>query len=106
MHDKWSVINKINEIFELSPEELEAFRWKEVEALIQSAPEKYQRRLRGIQFQVDAERAKHASPMGACIAISDMMQTSLKKMNAALQGEDALTANSKNTASVIPFAAS
>ncbi len=88
MHSKWSVVDKIQEIASLSLEDLEAFRQKEIEALINSAPEKYRRRLQGIQFQVDAQRQKHSNPLGSCAAISNMMQDSLNKLNTALRGNE------------------
>ena len=87
MHSQWSVVDKIIAIKDQPAEQLEAFRAREVEALIESAPKEFQRRLRGIQFQVDAQRLKHPQPLGACMAISTMMQDSLVKLNAALCGQ-------------------
>lgn len=76
------------ELSNLSPAELETIRQREVEACIKRAPERVQRRLRGLQFQIDARRKAHKSPLGACISISQMMQESLQRLHAALQGEE------------------
>ncbi len=88
MHSKWSVVDTIKEIASYSLEDLEAYRQKEIEALINSAPEKYRRRLRGIQFQVDAQRQKHSNPLNSCAAISSMMYESLNKLNSVLRGNE------------------
>ncbi|WP_185231497.1 DUF3135 domain-containing protein [Teredinibacter franksiae] len=95
---------------EHQPEALEAFRKREIEALIDSAPESYQRRLRGLQFQVDAQRQIHKTPMGACVAISKMMHDSLNQLNHYLNAErnhsaaDATQVKALNEAArVIPF---
>jgi hypothetical protein len=59
------------------PQALEALRQVQVEKLINNAPEEYQQRLRGIQFQIDAHRQLHAnSPMGSCLKISELMHES------------------------------
>ena len=38
------------------------------------------RRLNGLQFQINMIRQKHKSPMGACIAISEMMMDKLYEL--------------------------
>jgi len=59
------------------PEALEKFRQEQVELIITQAPAKNQQRLRGLQFQIDSQRALHNnSPMGACLKISQMMHES------------------------------
>jgi hypothetical protein len=63
------------------PEELERFRQEQVELLINEAPVESQRRLRGLQFQIDAQRELHQdSPMGACMKISQMMHESFAEL--------------------------
>lgn len=89
-----------DELASLSPAELEDLRQREVEAFINRAPERIQRRLRGLQFQIDARRKTHKSALGACISISQMMHESLQRLHAALQGE-ALPV--RENAQVIPF---
>ena len=44
-----------------------------IEDFIQNSPNHLQRRLRGLQFQVDMERRRARTPMGACVRISSMM---------------------------------
>jgi hypothetical protein len=66
------------------PEALEALRKNLCEALIQQAPESYQRRLRGLQFKIDMERRRAKTPMAACIKLSSLMQDSFYKLRAAL----------------------
>lgn len=62
------------------PEQLEQLRQQLIENLISSAPQDYQRRLRGIQFQVDAERQIASNPMSSCIRISKMMHDCLSEL--------------------------
>ncbi len=66
------------------PEALEALRLSACEELIQSAPQQYQRKLRGLQFRIDMERRKAKTPMAACIKISEMMHDSFTKLREAL----------------------
>jgi hypothetical protein len=68
------------------PETLENIRRVLIEDLIADAPESYQRRLRGLQFQIDMERRKAGNPMGACVAISKMMHDSLFKLRETMNG--------------------
>ncbi len=59
------------------PEALEALRQEHVNKLIDNATPSYQNRLRGLQFQIDANRKIHSdSPMGSCMKISQMMHES------------------------------
>ena len=68
-----------------NPEKLEAYRQEQVEKLISQAPEGSQRRLRGLQFQIDAQRQiHHESPMGSCMSISKMMQESFTELRTGL----------------------
>lgn len=81
---EWPSFDELKRWAEHSPERLEAFRSQEIEAIISSAPEHLQRRLRGLQFQVNCQRQLHKSPMGSCIAISKMMHQSLNRLQEAL----------------------
>ncbi len=76
--------DQLLEIARHNPDQLEAIRQQEVEALIARAPVHLQRRLRGLQFQIDCQRSMHKSPMGSCLAISKMMLNSLDELNSAL----------------------
>ncbi|NIR25446.1 MAG: DUF3135 domain-containing protein, partial [Gammaproteobacteria bacterium] len=62
--------DKLREMAEQDPEQLERLRVELCDRLIQDAPEKYRRKLRGLQFRIDMERRRAKSPMAACIAIS------------------------------------
>lgn len=55
------------------PEAFEARRQAWVDQVIDSAPVEYQRRLRGLMFQVDMERRRSSNPMDACLRISSLM---------------------------------
>ena len=63
------------------PKALETLRQKQVDKLINNAPTGMQKRLRGIQFQVDAHRQLHSqSPMGSCLKISELMHESFAEL--------------------------
>ena len=69
--------NELLKLAQEDPEALEKFRQEQVELIINQAPIKNQQRLRGLQFQIDAQRTLHPnSPMGACLKISQMMHDS------------------------------
>lgn len=55
------------------PEGFEAMRRKVLQAAIERAPEKRRQRLQGLQWRIDQVRQRSASPMAACISLSDMM---------------------------------
>lgn len=103
MLDNWLEFDDLLKLANDNPEQLENWRKKQVETLISEAPEEYQRRLRGLQFQIDCERQKHSSPMGTCVAISRMMYESMDKLNQALLGEHA--SSDETQADVVPFPA-
>lgn len=100
-----------------NPQELERFRQQQVEELINSAPAESQRRLRGLQFQIDAQRQLHeGSPMGSCMKISQMMHESFAELrgwlnqitnsNDPLRNEiDDYQSTEKTAAKVLPFPA-
>lgn len=76
--------NTLRELAEKNPEALEELRQREVQALIEQAPEQMRRRLEGIQFQIDAKRQIASNPMDACIAVSSMMHESFNDLRMAL----------------------
>lgn len=63
------------------PAEFERWRQQAINDSILSAPAPIRRRLQGVQFQIDAQRQIHPSPMGACIKISTMMHESVDTLN-------------------------
>jgi len=103
MQSEWPAVDELIALAKESPAQLEAFRRSEVERLIASAPESIQRRLRGLQFQIDCKRRLHSSPMGACIELSQMMFDSVSQLNNALQGISAQRPQTRPVASVLPF---
>ncbi len=69
--------DELVKLAQTDPEAFEKLRKSHVEDLIESAPEHTQRRLKGLQFQVDMIRRRSKNPMGACVEISKMMYDSL-----------------------------
>lgn len=67
-----------------NPEKLDEIRKLATESLIESAPARCRRRLRGIQFQVDMELRRSQSPLDGCIRISNLMNDSLWQLNSTL----------------------
>ncbi|WP_075185616.1 DUF3135 domain-containing protein [Teredinibacter haidensis] len=108
----WPDINQLLRMAKDSPEELETFRLRQIEALITATPKDMQRRLRGLQFQIDCQRKLHKSSMGACIAISRMMHESVNQLSYYLNGKNsALKPDQPNfleedeTGKILPFPA-
>lgn len=66
------------------PEALEDLRQLLTEELIQNAPQRGRRRLRGLAFVIDAERRKARNPLQACIKLSQMMLDSAVELQASL----------------------
>lgn len=101
-------VDELIKLAKTDPEKLERLRQQEIDSLISSAPESAQRRLRGLQFQIDCQRKLHPAGMGACMAITTMMFDSLQKLNEILHGEGEIekhtNGNAKDTA-VISFPA-
>lgn len=61
------------------PDAFEIQRQRAIEAHISKAPEAQQRRLRGLQWQIDMVRDRSATPLASCIAISNMMWSSVER---------------------------
>ncbi len=70
------------------PEGLERLRQEHIEAVINSAPERCQQRLAGLQFQIDGVRRTTGSPMAACIHISKMMHDSLHQLKSFIDEDE------------------
>lgn len=91
MMSSYPSFNDLLKLAQENPEALEKFRQEQVELIINRAPVKHRQRLRGLQFQIDAQRARHVnSPMGACLKISQMMHDSFDDLRAWL---DKITAS-------------
>ena len=55
------------------PEEFERQRQLVIEEIIAKSPHSYQKRMQGLQWQIDQIRLQANNPMAACIKISSMM---------------------------------
>jgi hypothetical protein len=100
--DEWRVLAGSD------PEEFEAERRRVLDAVIARAPEKRRQRLRGLQWRVDYIRRRCASPLAACISLTDMMWDSFAGKNClleALHGEPRSSARDRadGAAEVIPL---
>ena len=87
------------------PEGLETLRRSLTNAVIATATsDQSRRRLRGIQFRVDLERRRAATPLAATIRISEMMCRSLAELHASLlTTTEEVEAEPGTPASVLPF---
>lgn len=65
--DAWARLAKTD------PEAFERQRAQVIETAIRSGAPRNRHRLRGLQFQVDAQRRLSSNPLGACIRLSRMM---------------------------------
>ncbi len=103
----------MQELAKNNPIELERLRVAAIEDVIGNAPVELQRRLRGLQFQIDAQRVISRSPMASCLKISEMMHKSFVKLRIALNSVTAQNShihdylvqgdNLPKRADVIPF---
>lgn len=109
MQPKFPDSDTLLELAKNDPEGLERIRQEACEDLISEAPRRLQRRLRGLQFQIDMERRRSKTPLDACIRISEMMHDSVWSLRTALNNSsvqnDSLTQPDKDLtpAQVIPF---
>jgi len=74
----------MKQMAEQDPEALERLRQEHVDKIISNAPEQYQARLKGIQFQVDSQRQISKNPVQSCIKISQMMHESFNELREQL----------------------
>ena len=107
MQSQWPTTDELLKLAQENPEALESLRQREIESLISSAPEGMQRRLRGLQFQIDAKRSLSKTPMAACVAVSQMMFNSVYELNDILNGDGKKLDNRKvsEAAEVLSFPA-
>ncbi|WP_430462780.1 DUF3135 domain-containing protein [Thalassolituus sp. LLYu03] len=96
---------ELRRLAEEDPQALEALRQQHVDAMITAAPEDLQRRLRGLQFRIDAERNRASNPLSACLRISRMMHEHLHQLLDAVHEsyEPTATPTVVQSASIIPF---
>lgn len=98
--------DELMKLAQQDPNKLETLRQAWVEETIASAPDNFQRRLRGLQFQIDMEREKSSNPISACVRISQMMHEGLANLREAInKPEDKQPQQDNNlmAADIIPF---
>ncbi|MGM0433561.1 MAG: DUF3135 domain-containing protein [Pseudomonadota bacterium] len=76
--------DELRELAQRDPEGFEALRAELIEDCIRSSSECNQHRLRGLQFEVDAQRRVAGSPMKALLDIQGMMYDSFLELQQAL----------------------
>ena len=103
--DEWS------RLADNDPDTFEIKRKSLLDDFLSQFSEHRQRRLRGLQFQIDMERRRAKTPMAACIRLSDMMWESVdgknglrETVNQLRSGQISVRAHPTSTkASIIPF---
>ena len=70
---------------EHSPEKVECILRANIAQIFENASGKNLRRLKGLQFQIDAQRQLSKNPMDSCLRVSRMMHDSFLELNAALR---------------------
>lgn len=85
MSVKLPPFDQLLEMAQNHPEKLEELRQHMIEDAISAAQENNQRRLRGLQFQIDAHRRIARHPMSACMSISRMMHDQLYELRCLLK---------------------
>jgi len=97
-------------LYQNDPEAFESKRQQWIDSLIDSAPEEYQRRLKGLMFQVETTRQRSKNPVQSCMNISKMMWTStadlrcfLEELACQLKNPKALAEREKRSADILDF---
>lgn len=85
------------------PDAYEVLRSRLVNELIDGAPESMQRRLRGLQFQIDQARRLAHTPLGATVRIYSLMWGSFLTLNRELSGLHSDSPAPERTARIIDF---
>lgn len=78
--DAWAKLAREN------PAEFERQREAALRAVIESAPARHRQRLEGLQFQINMERQRSGSALGACVKLNSMMWASFFKLKQELNG--------------------
>ena len=102
MYSKLPCFETLREMAEERPAELESLRRELTGRIIAPAPPQARRRLRGLQFQIEARCRTAKTPYAACLHVSRMMHDSLEQLRGALNGQE-LPRRSRPSAPVIPF---
>ena len=85
MHTRLPAFEVLVDMARNDPHGLETLRRSMTEAVIAAASsDSTRRRLKGLQFRVDIERQRAATPLAATIRISEMMCRSLADLHASM----------------------
>ncbi|MEX2475374.1 DUF3135 domain-containing protein [Marinobacter sp.] len=96
--------DELRELLQRDPEGFEILRAELIEARIQDCSACHQRRLRGLQFVIDARRRLAGSPVKALLDIQGMMYDCLHGLQQALLGEQGLPEpSSRKSARILHF---
>lgn len=76
--------DELMKLAQQDPNKLEIMRQEWIEETISQAPENFQRRLKGLQFQIDMERERANNPVSSCVRISQMMHEGLANLRDVL----------------------
>jgi hypothetical protein len=93
-------VDQLMQIAKDDPQLLEQIRIFSENKVIENAPLASQRKLKGLQFKLNAIRSKHNNPLGCCIAISKMMTDSIHMLNDVFKGR-MIAASQDKSAQVI-----
>lgn len=77
----------LRELAQNDPDQLEQLKSELIDELISNAAPNTQRRLKGLQFQIEMERRRAQNPMAACVKISAMMHDSLSELSSMLRAQ-------------------
>lgn len=98
-------VNSWIKLYKECPDTFEKKRQEMIERTISEAPESTQRRLRGLQFEIDGIRRTSSNPMSACIAISKKMFDKLAHLKDVIDGniDNNTHKIQKSTADILNF---
>ena len=83
-NDTLPEFDKLKDLVEHSPEEVERILRANIEKIFENASEDQVRRLKGLQFKIDAQRQLAKNPVDSCLRVSRMMHDSFSELNTAL----------------------
>lgn len=79
---------KLSRLAHDDPEAFEALRRQLIATMIDRAPRRLRKRLRGLQFRIDHVRALAHTPLNAAVRISELMWKSFLNLNDELSGRN------------------
>ncbi len=94
--------DEMRELAEKNPEAFEKLREAAIEATISEAPEEMQPRLRGLQFQMNADRDIADNPMDSMIKSNKRMMESFNKLKTLMETWE-MPADEAQEATILEF---